>query len=419
MACKVQRLCHPIGREDSVASVSKAVFMQGARNSLKTLQACRILPRTRALSSARSQPAPRLPSQRYQTLRSSIGQLLISPAIMSLKIPAHLSTNARPAPPSSGNDRTYRAAIDLLNTCQSNAATIEAIRKSGGKMNQFSIPEMEEYLRRLGYTPDDLNRLNVVHITGTKGKGSASAFVERIFREGMKEVGLLHAVSDVDHATVEEEEAALRGGIGLYTSPHLCAVRERIRVNGRPLPERLFAKYFFEVWDKLTNAVHNSDGKPSSIPLKAVATSATGDVSPLPMPTYPVYFRFLTLLAFHVFLKLDVRLTVLEVGVGGTYDSTNLVPRPLIAGVTALGLDHQILLGNTIEEIARNKGGIYKAGVKALSIEQENGKGEQQLREMAEERGAVSFEIVPVNAALRDVKLGEAAASARPGCASC
>lgn len=338
---------------------------------------------------------------------------------MSLKIPAHLSTNARPAPPSSGNDRTYRAAIDLLNTCQSNAATIEAIRKSGGKMNQFSIPEMEEYLRRLGYTPDDLNRLNVVHITGTKGKGSASAFVERIFREGMKEVGLLHAVSDVDHATVEEEEAALRGGIGLYTSPHLCAVRERIRVNGRPLPERLFAKYFFEVWDKLTNAVHNSDGKPSSIPLKAVATSATGDVSPLPMPTYPVYFRFLTLLAFHVFLKLDVRLTVLEVGVGGTYDSTNLVPRPLIAGVTALGLDHQILLGNTIEEIARNKGGIYKAGVKALSIEQENGKGEQQLREMAEERGAVSFEIVPVNAALRDVKLGEAAASARPGCASC
>lgn len=285
-------------------------------------------------------------------------------------------------------------------------------------MNQFSIPEMQEYLRRLGYVPEDLNRLNVVHITGTKGKGSASAFVERIFREGMKEVGMLaEAAKDDSLETVDDEETALRGGIGLYTSPHLCAVRERIRVNGRPLPERLFAKYFFEVWEKLTEAVTESPSKdsepPSSIPsFTSVATSATGDVSPLPMPTYPVYFRFLTLLAFHVFLKLDVRMTVLEVGVGGTYDSTNLVPRPLIAGVTALGLDHQILLGNTIEEIARNKGGIYKRGVKALSIEQENGKGEQQLREMAEERGAASFEIVPVNPALRDVKLGETITSA-------
>jgi folylpolyglutamate synthase len=86
---------------------------------------------------------------------------------------------------------------------------------------------MVDYLRRIGYKPDDLNKLNVVHITGTKGKGSTSAFTERILRTHLK------------------------GGVGLYTSPHLCAVRERIRVNGEPLSEEVFAKLFFEVWEKL------------------------------------------------------------------------------------------------------------------------------------------------------------------------
>lgn len=90
------------------------------------------------------------------------------------------------------------------------------------------MPEMKDYLRRIGYVPDDLNRLNVVHITGTKGKGSTSAFVDRILRS---------------HLPGKQ--------IGLYTSPHLCAVRERIRINGEPLEEEQFAKYFFEVWEKL------------------------------------------------------------------------------------------------------------------------------------------------------------------------
>ena len=59
---------------------------------------------------------------------------------------------------------------------------IEAIRKSGGRLNDFAIPEMHDYLRRTGYHPADLDKLNVVHITGTKGKGSTSAFTERILR---------------------------------------------------------------------------------------------------------------------------------------------------------------------------------------------------------------------------------------------
>ena len=72
------------------------------------------------------------------------------------------------------------------------------------------------------------------------------------------------------------------------------------------------------------------------------------------------YFRFMTLLAFHVFLKMKVDATVLEVGVGGTYDSTNIVPKPVVTGITALGIDHVSVLGKTLEEIAWQKGGIFK-----------------------------------------------------------
>ena len=74
----------------------------------------------------------------------------------------------------------------------------------------------------------------------------------------------------------------------------------------------------------------------------------------------PEYFRFLTLMAFHVFLDKKVDATVLEVGIGGTYDSTNIVPNPIVTGITALGIDHVKVLGNTIQDIAWQKSGIFK-----------------------------------------------------------
>jgi folylpolyglutamate synthase/dihydropteroate synthase len=74
----------------------------------------------------------------------------------------------------------------------------------------------------------------------------------------------------------------------------------------------------------------------------------------------PGYFRFLTLMAFHVFLDKKVDATILEVGIGGTYDSTNIVPNPIVTGITALGIDHVEILGNTIQDIARQKSGIFK-----------------------------------------------------------
>lgn len=73
-----------------------------------------------------------------------------------------------------------------------------------------------------------------------------------------------------------------------------------------------------------------------------------------------MYFRMVTIVAFHAFMDMKVDATILEVGVGGMYDCTNIVPKPVVTGVSALGIDHVIILGKTLKEIAWQKGGIYK-----------------------------------------------------------
>lgn len=275
-----------------------------------------------------------------------------------LSLPNHHPALARRAMSSA---RSYADAVDHLNSLQSNAATLDAVRASGGRLSEFAIPEMLEYLGRIGYTPDDLNALNVIHVTGTKGKGSTCAFTDSILR----------------HVKPEWK-------VGLYTSPHLVAVRERIRINGAPISEDDFARFFFEVWDRLDK--NEVRAHPST-------------------PAKPAYFRFVTLVAFHAFLSLKVDATILEVGVGGAYDSTNIVPRPVVAGVSALGIDHVGVLGKTIPEIAWQKAGIYKPGVPALTVEQPE-EGMKVLEQRAAELKASSFEVVHPIPALSTIRLG-------------
>ncbi|CEH12036.1 bifunctional protein [Ceraceosorus bombacis] len=266
-------------------------------------------------------------------------------------------------------DRSYASSIRALNTLQSNAAVIEAIRKSGGKMNELAIPEMQEYWKRLGYELEDLNKLNVIHITGTKGKGSTAAFCSSLLA----------------HAPLSSKATA-RPRVGLYTSPHLVYVRERIRIDGIPIQEELFAKYFWQVWDKLGQ---NDQRAHPATPLR------------------PVYFRYLTLLAMHIFLQEGVGATILEVGIGGTYDSTNIVPRPIACGISSLGLDHTALLGNTLPEIARHKAGIFKKDVRAVSVWQPEDAA-KVVEETAAEVQARSFVALPRNAPqqVRSIALG-------------
>lgn len=122
-------------------------------------------------------------------------------------------------------------------------------------------------------------------------------------------------------------------------------------------------------------------------------------------PAKPGYFRYLTLLAFHAFLDMKADATVLEVGVGGTYDSTNIVPKPVVTGITALGIDHVTVLGKTLKEIAWQKGGIFKEGIPAFTMEQPQ-EGMEVLRERAKELKASSFTITPLLPGISDAELG-------------
>jgi len=112
------------------------------------------------------------------------------------------------------------------------------------------------------------------------------------------------------------------------------------------------------------------------------------------MGQMPSYFRFLTLLAFHIFLKEEVDVAVVEVGIGGTYDCTNILPSPIVTGIALLGMDHTRLLGESIDKIAWHKAGIMKPGRPCITIPQ-NDLALQCLFDRARELGASSLSVAP------------------------
>ena len=168
------------------------------------------------------------------------------------------------------------------------------------------LERTEALLAKLG-SPH--RKLSAIHVAGTNGKGSVVATCEALLRAR----GLV---------------------VGRYTSPHLVDFRERVTVNGQPIFEEEVLE-FLERW----------------IPT-AEEMGAT-------------FFEVTTALAFDWLAKREVDLAVIETGLGGRLDSTNVIT-PRVATVTSIGLDHMDLLGDTLEAIAREKAGIFKAGVPAV-----------------------------------------------------
>ncbi|XP_011676566.1 folylpolyglutamate synthase, mitochondrial [Strongylocentrotus purpuratus] len=241
-------------------------------------------------------------------------------------------------------DEVYQEAIRKLNTLQSNAKTLDEIRKNRDMGAYKNIPDVIDGATRVGISLERLDELSCIHVAGTKGKGSVCAFTESILRaSGFK--------------------------TGFYSSPHLVEVRERIRINGQPLPKEDFAKNFFTVYNRLEATKEDYDGK------------------------MPAYFRFLTLLAFHTFLEEKVDVAIMEVGIGGEYDCTNIIRKPVVVGITSLGIDHIGVLGNTIDKIAWHKAGIIKSGRPAFTVPQPEN-SIQVIKERAREKEA-SLQVVP------------------------
>ncbi|KAL6777721.1 FPG2 [Auxenochlorella protothecoides x Auxenochlorella symbiontica] len=208
----------------------------------------------------------------------------------------------------------------LLEAQQALSSLISSKRRSSGENWSHAFDMMASYLQRLGLDRE-LHKLSVIHIAGTKGKGSTAAMVENMLRQ-------------CGYTT------------GLFTSPHLMDVRERIRINGELVDEATFLRNF---WSAFNNF---SDGStPES-------------------PGMPAYFRFLTLLGLKIFLEQNVDVVILEVGIGGRLDATNCIRSPAVCGVSPLGFDHMDLLGHTLPEIAREKAGIFKAGRPAITVPQ-------------------------------------------------
>ncbi|KAI1430827.1 tetrahydrofolylpolyglutamate synthase [Xylaria sp. CBS 124048] len=271
-----------------------------------------------------------------------------------------------------GEGRSYNDAIDALNSLQTPYAIIEARRRAGIRPDATSIAEMRTYLRRIGYSPSDLDRLNILHVAGTKGKGSTCAFTASILAHYQRTRGLPHK-------------------IGLFTSPHLIAVRERIRIDGAPVSEDLFARYFFDVWDRLGDA-ETHEGP-------VVLDKQLG----VPIPSRPIYSRYLTLMSYHVFLQEGVDAAVYETGIGGEYDATNIVERPLASGITTLGIDHIFALGDTVEKIAWHKAGIMKARSPAFTVGQVP-EAAHVLQERAREKG-VLLKVLDIDPRLKGVNI--------------
>jgi len=157
--------------------------------------------------------------------------------------------------------------------------------------------------------------LRFVHVAGTNGKGSVCAMLESICRAaGLK--------------------------TGLYTSPHLVRYNERIQVNRRSIPDEEVIRGI----DEIQALISEHDLSPS-------------------------FFEITMALAFLYFLKSEVDIVVLETGLGGRLDATNIV-RPIVSVLTSIDLDHQRILGNSLAEIAREKAGIIKQGVPVVSAPQ-------------------------------------------------
>ena len=204
-------------------------------------------------------------------------------------------------------------------------------------------PGLENIIKLCAFFGNPQEKLKCIHIGGTNGKGSSSNMLASVLQEsGYK--------------------------VGLYNSPHLIDFTERIKVNGKNC-DRDFVYNFIL---KLKN---------------------------LPEDIKPSFFEFTTIMAFEYFYQQKVEVAIIEVGLGGRLDSTNII-KPLVSAITNVQLDHQNILGDTIEEIAAEKAGIIKSGITIVSGD-ENEVVKNIIKTKAEKESAPFIDATTVQTELK------------------
>ena len=191
----------------------------------------------------------------------------------------------------------YREAIEYLYNAR------PPFHEVGGAAYK---PGLENTLRLMAHVGNPHERLKVIHVAGTNGKGSTAHLIAAALQASGRKVGL-------------------------FTSPHLVSLTERIRINGVPIPEETVAAFVTEHKEFL-DAVQ------------------------------PSFFETMTALGFWYFVQQKVDIAVVEVGLGGRLDSTNVLT-PMLSVITNIGMDHTEFLGHTLTQIAKEKAGIIKPGV--------------------------------------------------------
>ncbi len=240
---------------------------------------------------------------------------------------------------------SYAQAVESLYARGHELAHAAAAGVADTPQRKFDLAEMRILTSALGQP--ELKFPSVL-IAGTNGKGSTAAMLASILRA-----------------------AGYRAG--LYTSPHLSRVNERVQINGTPISDDDFARLYFHVDE--TGARLLREGK---------------------LPQHPSFFETMTAVAFLYFAEQAVDLAVLEVGMGGRLDATNIV-EPLVSVITDISLDHTEWLGSTIDAIAREKAGILRQDGVLITLPQHPA-ANQALGEVAvalNVRGVSAVEFMP------------------------
>ena len=213
---------------------------------------------------------------------------------------------------------------------------IEETHKFGIRLG---LDNMSKLLELLG-NPQD--KLNIIHVAGTNGKGSTCSFITSILKEaGYK--------------------------VGLYTSPYLETFTERIRINGENIPEKDVARIVTLIKEKIEQMV--SEGY-----------------------SYPTEFEIVTTMAFYYYYEQGVDFVALEVGLGGRYDATNIIKKSDLSVITSISLDHVGILGDTVAKIAYEKAGIIKENGVVVVYDQSD-EAKNVIKDICKEKNAKYIEV--------------------------